>query len=106
MKLTITLLIYLFSLSLTAGTDQNLNYKSLDYKETKKDSQSKYFRINNIESYLSKLKNNIQNIDKNQNTKNVKSLEMLYKKIEDINKKLSTMEEDIKTIKTELNLNK
>ena len=106
MNLSIISLFCFFSLAPMANVHKDSDYKSLDYRETKNDSQSKYYRINNIEGFLTKLRENIQTIDQDQKTHNTKSFESLSSKIDDISTKLSNMENDIKVIKKELSLNK
>lgn len=95
--------ITLFSL-IILNTGATSDYKSLDYRETKNDSQSKYYRINNIEGYLTKLRENIQEIDNGQNKTNKQNFNELSGKLEKIMKKLTIIEDDIKIIKKELNL--
>ena len=89
-------------LFLSAFINLQASYDKLTYKETVKESMSKYQRINYIEGYLSNLKGSIQGIQKNVQKESLANNKKVEETLKEIMTKITLLELKVKKIEDNL----
>jgi septal ring factor EnvC (AmiA/AmiB activator) len=75
----------------------------LEYKDTLKESMSKYQRINYIEKYLNRLKPTIEELNTSQDKKSTEQIAVLKNSVESIHAQLTLLDKRLIKIEKQLN---
>jgi|GEM_PF-6814543 len=94
-KLIISLFIYTCHLSLVNGADKE---KDFQYKPTINESMSKYYRINNIEKYLSNLQGKVSSLKSDLKTEDKEMKKDFDKQLASIKKEIDKLAKEVNTI--------
>lgn len=94
-KIIISLLTYLCFSSLVTGADVENDFQ---YEPTVNESMSKYYRINNIEKYLSNIQSKISSLKSDLKTEDEEIKKDLSKQLESIKKEVGKLAKEVNTI--------